>query len=74
MANEPTKKPPLPGKIVQVSYGMTVNIGNFENIRFDLTAQVALDEDWREVLEALRIRSRRIKERYQDEDGQTRER
>jgi hypothetical protein len=71
MADEiPKKQPPtIPGKIIQVSYGMTVNIGNFENIRFDLTAQVALDEDWREVLEALRTRSRRIKKRYQEEDG-----
>lgn len=67
MADAPKK--PLPGKIVQVSYGMTVNIGNYENVRFDLTAQVAPDEDWREVLEALRTRSRRIKERYQKEDG-----
>jgi hypothetical protein len=67
MADE-TPKPKPPGKIVQVSYGMTVNIGNFENVRFDLTAQVAPDEDWREVLEALRIRSRRIRKRYQEED------
>lgn len=60
MADEQPKKP-LPGKITQISYGLTVNIGNYETVRFDLTAQVAPDEDWRDVLDALKLRSRRIK-------------
>lgn len=60
MADEQPKKP-LSGKIIQISYGLIVNIGNYETVRFDLTAQVAPDEDWRDVLDALKLRSRRIK-------------
>jgi hypothetical protein len=62
-----TPNPPKPTKITQVSYGQTVNIGNFETVRFDLTAPVALDEDWRDVLESLRRKSRKLKERIQRE-------
>lgn len=40
--------------IIQVSWGKTVNIGNYENIRLDLTARVNRGQDWREVLKALR--------------------
>lgn len=63
MANSP--ETPRPTKIVQVSYGMTVNTGNYETVRFDLTAQVAPDEDWRDVLDSLRRKSRKLKERIQ---------
>lgn len=63
MAEEAPK--PKPTKITQVSYGMTVNTGNYETVRFDLTAQVAPDEDWRDVLDSLRRKSRKLKERIQ---------
>lgn len=65
MAEETPK--PKPTKIVQVSYGMTVNTGNYETVRFDLTAQVAPDEDWRDVLDSLRRKSRKLKERIQSD-------
>jgi hypothetical protein len=41
--------------IIQVSWGKTVNIGNFETVRLDLTARVNEGQDWQEVLKALRI-------------------
>jgi len=68
MAEQPQETPkPKPTKITQVSYGLTVNIGNYETVRFDLTAQVAPDEDWRDVLESLRRKSRKLKERVHNE-------
>lgn len=67
--NTPEQPPkPKPTKITSISYGMTVNTGNYETVRFDLTAQVAPDEDWRDVLESLRRKSRNIKQRIQ-QDG-----
>lgn len=65
--NSPEALKPKPTKITQVSYGLTVNIGNYETVRFDLTAQVALDEDWRDVLDSLRRKSRKLKERIQSD-------
>ena len=68
MAEQPQETPkPKPTKITQVSFGHTVNIGNYETVRFDLTAQVAPDEDWRDVLESLRRKGRKLKERIQNE-------
>jgi len=65
---DPAETPkPKPTKITQVSYGMTVNIGDYETVRFDLTACVAPDEDWRDVLESLRRKSRNLKQRIQKE-------
>ena len=63
---EPKPKMPLPGKVVRVSYGLTVNTGNFETTRFDLTAEVAPDEKWQDVMDALRVRCDRIKRRITD--------
>lgn len=40
--------------ITEVSWGKTVNIGNFENVRLDLTARVNTGQDWKEVLRAIR--------------------
>lgn len=60
---------PKPLRITEVSYGMTVNTGNYETVRFDLTAQVAPDEDWRDVLDSLRRKSRKLKERIQTDGG-----
>jgi len=65
MADETPK--PKPTKITQVSFGLTVNTGNYETVRFDLTAQVAPDEDWRDVLDSLRRKSRKLKESIQNE-------
>lgn len=67
MTNEAQK--PKPTKITSVSFGMTVNIGHYENVRFDLTAQVPDDEDWRDVLDSLKRKSNKLKERIQDEYG-----
>jgi hypothetical protein len=65
---DPAETPkPKPTKITQVSYGMTVNTGNYETVRFDLTASVAPDEDWRDILESLRRKSRNLKHRIQNE-------
>lgn len=58
---------PKPITLTEISYGMTVNVGNYETIRFDLTARVSPDEDWRDVLESLRRKSRKIRERIQTE-------
>ena len=54
-------------KITEVRYGLTVSLPNFENVRFDLTAEVGPDEDWRDVLESLRRKSRKLKQRIQEE-------
>jgi len=54
MADEPKPPEKRPGTITQVSYGVTVNIGNFETVRFDLVAQVAPDERWQDVLNRIR--------------------
>jgi len=68
MADQPPEAPkPKPIKLTQISYGLTVNVGNYETVRFDLTAQVALDDDWRDVLESLRRKSRKLRERILNE-------
>lgn len=67
MTDGQEKPKPKPAKLTSVSYGMTVNVGNYETVRFDLTAQVAEDEDWRDVLESLRRKSCRLKERISAE-------
>lgn len=64
----PENTPKLIGAtITSVSYGRTVNIGNYENIRFDLTAAVGPDEDWRDVMESLRRKARKLKDRITTE-------
>ena len=67
MAETPPKTKPT--HITQVSYGMTVNIGNFETVRFDLTAQVAPDEDWRDILASLKRKSLNIRAHTYEEFG-----
>ena len=64
--SEPESKP-KPIRITEVSYGMTVSLPKYESVRFDLTAVVSLDDDWRDVLESLRRKSRKLKERIQNE-------
>lgn len=41
-------------EITQVCWGKVVNIGNFETVRLELTAKVNAEQDWREVLRAVR--------------------
>lgn len=67
MAESQETQKPKPTKLTQISYGLTVNVGNYETVRFDLTAQVAPDEDWRDVLESLRRKAHNIKQRIQSE-------
>ena len=64
----PTPKP-KPITITSLSYGMTVALPAYENVKFELTAQVTLDEDWREVLDSLRRKAAKIKERIQNDGG-----
>lgn len=58
-----------PTCITQVSFGLTVNVGNYENVRFELTAKVAPDEDWRDVLDSLRRKSAKLKDQILEEKG-----
>lgn len=44
----------MPNKITSVSYGKTINIGNYESIRIDLTASVHKMENWQDVLTHLK--------------------
>jgi hypothetical protein len=46
-------------QIIEVTWGKTVNLGNFENVRLDLKARVNTGQNWREVLAALRELVRR---------------
>jgi hypothetical protein len=41
--------------VTQVSWGKTINIGNYETVRLDLVARVHDGQDWRQVLRALRL-------------------
>lgn len=40
-------------KITKVSYGRTVNMGNYESVRFDLEARVDETEEWLDVYDEL---------------------
>jgi len=41
-------------KITKVNYGRTINMGNYESVRIDLTADIEEGENWREALETLK--------------------
>lgn len=56
-------------KITSVSFGLSVNLGNYESAKFDLTAEVAADEDWRVVLDSLRKKSAKIRTLLRTERG-----
>ena len=58
---------PKPVKITEVCYGMTVSLPNYENIKFHFTAEVTPEEDWRDVLESLRRKARKLKVRINEE-------
>lgn len=55
--------------ISEVSFGMSVNIGNYESVRFDLTAPVEPDQDWRETMAVLRRRSEKLRRSILEERG-----
>lgn len=40
-------------EITEVLLGRTVNTGNYENVRFDLTAKVRPGQAWQDVYNAL---------------------
>ncbi len=42
-------------QIVSITWGRTINLGNYESARLDITARVNPDQDWREVLKALKF-------------------
>lgn len=67
MANEAPVTKPKPITITEVKYGMTVSLPQFENVKFEMVATVAPDEDWRDVLESLRRKSLKLKERIREE-------
>lgn len=68
MAQPQSVTAPKPGKIVRVSYGATVSLPGYENIRYDLTADVGPGEKWQDVFERLRNVVKQHKERVK-EDG-----
>lgn len=53
--------------IIQVSYGRTVNIGNYQSVRFDFVARVDNDEDWRDIYEELKSQALREEKRIAKE-------
>jgi hypothetical protein len=63
---EPTEKPL---KITKVNFGKTLNIGDFETVRLDLTAEVAEDENWHDVLQRLRVTIRKLEHRFRQDRG-----
>ncbi len=52
-AKQKRVKAPLQ-RYAQVTFGRTINMGNYESVRVDLTANVLLGEDFLEVLERVR--------------------
>ena len=53
--------------ITSVSYGRTINMGNYESVRIDLTACVPEGEDWHEVLEDLKGEMLKLEKRTKKE-------
>lgn len=63
-ATLPVKKPL---RITKVNYGKTVNIGDYESVRLELAADVGPDEDWRDVLQRLRLTISKIEPRFKQD-------
>jgi len=42
-------------KITQVTYGRTINVGDYETVRIDLSADVSEGQTYQEVLDALKL-------------------
>lgn len=53
--------------ITSVTYGRTINIGNYESVRIDLTAQVKEHDDWHDVLEQLKGEMLKLEKRTKKE-------
>jgi len=54
-------------QITQVNYGRTINMGNYESVRLDLTAKVNQGEDYKEVLEELKGEILKLEKRTKKE-------
>ena len=42
-------------KVTQINYGVTINCGNYESIRFDATAQINDGEHTTNVIDELKL-------------------
>jgi hypothetical protein len=47
--------------ITRVKFGMTVSLPNYENIRFELEADVPPETNWKSVYRSLQIKSEKLK-------------
>lgn len=65
--SDSTPAPQKPLKITEISYGKTLNIGEFESIHLRLTADVNADEDWKEVLQRLRVTIAKLEPRLRED-------
>jgi hypothetical protein len=54
-------------KIKRVSYGRTINMGNYESVRLDLVADVPADERWQDVLDELKCEMLRLEKQTRKE-------
>ena len=54
-------------QITQVNYGRTINMGNYESVRLDLTAKVNQGEDYKQVLEELKGEILKLEKRTKKE-------
>lgn len=55
--------------IKQISYGRTIATKNYENVRLDITATVAPDEAWEDVLAELKNIMRAEEKKIHAEQG-----
>lgn len=55
--------------IKQISYGRTIATKNYENVRLDMTATVAPDEAWEDVLADLKNIMRAEEKKIHAEQG-----
>jgi len=53
----------MPVEITEVSYGKTIPLRQYENVRIDLKAKVKPGQSWRQVLETLRVHVAREEQR-----------
>lgn len=54
-------------RITSITYGRTINVGNYESVRIDLTARVDAGEDWHEVLKDLKGELLKLEKRSKEE-------
>lgn len=53
--------------ITSVSYGRTINMGNYESVRIDLSARVPDGEKWQDVLSELQGEMLKLEKRTRKE-------